>query len=101
MIKQLLIFLFIIFALVTQAQTNLIPNPSFEVADTCPTANGQMSRCLNWSSYSQTPDYYNTCSTVSGMAPPYVAAGYQQPLNNGNAFAGFVTWTYSLANYRE
>jgi hypothetical protein len=83
-----------------KAQTNLVPNGNFDIADTCPTTLDQMSRAMYWSSYCESPDYYNTCSTVSGMAPPNTAFGYQQPLS-GNAFAGFVTWAYSTANYRE
>ncbi|MEO8762028.1 MAG: T9SS type A sorting domain-containing protein [Bacteroidia bacterium] len=85
------------------AQTNLVPNPSFEIADTCPSTLDQMSRAMYWNSFSQSPDYYNTCSTVSGMSPPHTAIAYQIPLY-GNAYAGFINYEDNMGaypNYRE
>lgn len=82
------------------AQVNLVPNPSFETYTSCPTTLGQMSYCQSWSSFSQSPDYFNTCAAPSCLAPPNNCEGYQQPVY-GNAYAGFISWDYSSANYRE
>ncbi|HTB05977.1 MAG TPA: T9SS type A sorting domain-containing protein [Bacteroidia bacterium] len=61
-----------------------------------------MSRCLDWSSYRETPDYYNTCST-NGMAPPSIPFGFQYP-HTGSGYAGLETFDESQgpnSNYRE
>ena len=83
-------------------QTNLVPNPSFEIHDTCPTTADQMSRAMYWSSYCESPDYFNSCAPVGGMSVPYNPVGYQKAVY-GNAYAGFVTWQTKQAapNYRE
>src|SRR4051812_1147948 len=100
--KNIFFLLFTIFAFYfSYSQINLVQNPSFDIADTCPTATTQMSRCLGWNSYRETPDYFNTCSSVFGMSPPDAAFGFQQP-HSGTAYAGIETLDAQVGNnYRE
>ena len=86
------------------AQINLVPNGSFEDTTFCPTTLTQINASTSWSSVNiiGTPDYYNTCSSTLGIAPPTTFFTYQHPLT-GNAFAGLVTAFFLPANpdYRE
>ncbi|MEY2828661.1 MAG: hypothetical protein RIQ33_519 [Bacteroidota bacterium] len=77
----IIIFISLLFYLVVDAQ-NLIPNPSFEIHDTCPDAPAQLRFCTNWySPTSTTPDYFFRC-TDSSINPPFVQDGiYQWPKN--------------------
>ncbi|MCC7332955.1 MAG: gliding motility-associated C-terminal domain-containing protein [Flavobacteriales bacterium] len=72
---------------------NLIPNPSFEVYDTCPSSesqpnNFQLQHALGWQIPTlATSDYFNICNTtVVGVPTNFM--GYQVP-KEGNAYAGF------------
>jgi hypothetical protein len=67
---------------------NLVPNPSFEIYTLCPDTPNEISRATGWSSYRESPDYYNSCAT-SGTTQyvPMTWYGYQQAAS-GNAFAG-------------
>jgi hypothetical protein len=72
----------------TKAQTNLVPNPSFEVYDTCPNTLSQISRAVNWHSARTSPDYFNSCtSSSSSNWVPKNFWGYRYPAS-GNAYAG-------------
>lgn len=85
------------------AQTNLIPNPSFEEYTECPeereySGNGQFTRCKDWwfptSSYVGTPDYFNQCNNSIGgvnqgvVGVPSNERGYQYPYE-GSGMIGF------------
>jgi Secretion system C-terminal sorting domain len=96
---KILLFLFYFGSLSCAiAQVNLVPNPSFELYDTCPNSTGQVSRALGWNSFCETPDYFNSCSSLGGTIPVNFA-GNQYPLT-GNAYCGL--WTYSTTwFYRE
>jgi hypothetical protein len=96
----------LLFALNIKAQTNLVPNPSFENHTACPTTLGDF-KATNWWVSSQTPDYHNACAntyTNGCTGVPYNAYGYQQAFQ-GNAYCGLFTIDYtgssSTANYRE
>jgi len=95
-----LFFLFILIYSLNGFGQNLVLNPSFEQYSFCPDFWSQIPYCMYWDSYSQTPDYYNTCSTTSAIKPPNCYYGFQYP-NSGNAFAGFVCYYTPNANYRE
>jgi len=104
--KYLFLFTFVILCLifiiphVVQAQ-NLVPNPSFEQYDTCPNSISQVDFVLGWSSFGNTPDYWNACSSV--MNVPNTQAGFQNAFD-GNAFCGIYTYssgTTGTPNYRE
>lgn len=73
---------------VCEAQSNLVPNPSFEVNDTCPSYVSQLAHALPWFQPSWgTPDYFNTCATDWHVDVPLNWFGYQNP-RTGNAYAG-------------
>ena len=80
---------------------NIIPNPSFEVYDTCPNNLDQIRFAIGWSSYRNTPDYFNSCSPNGGYSGiPLNKFGFQYP-RTGNAYAGFFSIHTTAFNYRE
>ncbi|MBK7886086.1 MAG: hypothetical protein IPJ86_01900 [Bacteroidetes bacterium] len=85
-------------------QVNLVPNPSFEDTVVCPQFLDQMDACLGWSSYRNSPDYYNACSPVSGITTPNTSFGFQYA-NSGLAYVGVATYRKNNSptgnNYRE
>lgn len=103
--KYLILAVCLIITIIINAQVNLVPNPSFEQYSQCPDEISEINRCLDWrnagdSSATSTPDYFNTCSSVNGIAPPNVAWGYQMP-HSGNAFANICTIVNCCPNGRE
>ncbi len=60
------------------AQVNLVPNPSFELHDSCPNTFAQINYLLNWKAINISPDYYHKCSTNSAVSIPYNCRGYQE-----------------------
>ncbi len=83
------------------AQTNLVPNPSFEDTIHCPTLPGEISYALDWISPTLgSPDYNNSCSTGIYCGVPINYTGYQYA-HTGNAYAGFCIYTPDTGNYRE
>src|SRR5438876_12212383 len=85
-----------------KAQSNLVPNPSFEIYDTCPDNGDEIQRAIGWTKFSQTnttPDYYNACDTGGLWCVPN---GYyiHQSANDGNAFGAVVTFESGIP-YRE
>jgi hypothetical protein len=83
------------------AQYNLVPNPSFEDTLACPLGVDQLDFAVGWSSYRNSPDYFNSCAT-NGMSVPNNNCGYQFA-HSGNAYCGLVTYRNPLiqSNYRE
>ncbi|MBI2967080.1 MAG: T9SS type A sorting domain-containing protein [Bacteroidetes bacterium] len=69
---------------------NLVPNPSFEQYSICPTNQDQISYATGWSSYANSPDYFNSCSTNPLFSVPYNVS-YQQA-STGSAYAGLYTY---------
>jgi len=60
---KLSLILFSLFCtLNTQAQLNLVPNPSFEDTVNCPYFISEILSCANWLNFGNTPDYFNACS---------------------------------------
>lgn len=93
-----------LFAGKSAAQVNLVPNPGFEIYTVCPnslstTLIEQVNYATGWQAYRDTPDYFNSCATVSsGVNVPGNFFGYQQE-DTGNAYCGI--FTYLNADYRE
>jgi hypothetical protein len=58
-------------------QTNLVPNPSFEMYDTCPNQASQLIYATPWFPPSTgTPDYFNSCaSVINGVNVPVTFIG--------------------------
>jgi|SRR6185312_6451696 len=87
--KTFLLFLAFHFSFFTVKAQNLVPNPSFEVYDTCPNNNDcNIGDAIGWSCYRSCVVYYNSCVpfyNYNGI--PYNAAGFQFAAS-GNAYAG-------------
>jgi gliding motility-associated-like protein len=94
----ILLFFLIGGAVRLSAQVNLVPNPSFELYDTCPYdlgGDGQIFHAVPWFQphkvfgsviLGSSSDFFNTCTTGFWSVPNNVA-GYQQP-RTGNGYAG-------------
>src|ERR1700743_15255 len=69
----------------TMKSQNLVPNPGFELYNTCPISNSFP--VMNWfNPNTATPDYFNPCGGT-GNAPPTVLFGPQYA-HGGSSFAG-------------
>lgn len=68
---------------------NLVPNPGFELHDSCPMYGAQLSLSSGWyAPTTGTSDYLNACCTNIIMGIPYNFFGYQ-PARSGTGYAGF------------
>src|ERR1700757_1971800 len=82
----------------TKAQTNLVPNPSFEIKDTCPDNQNQLHYAVGWYRNGDTPDYFNSCSTNPDFSTPNNWGGYQMPAS-GVAYSALISYeTRTIAN---
>ena len=91
--KPFYIFFVIAFAISTTcvAQQNLVPNPSFEIHDSCPNSLTFIQYATPWFSPSDgTSDYFNDCNN---LMVPLNDFGYQYP-RTGNAYAGLLYINY-------
>lgn len=91
-----------------------MPNPSFEIYDTCPSGpsgfgDSQLSHSVGWFSPTLgTSDYFNECENINpyyvGVGVPHNFGGYQSP-NSGNGYAGFIAYFDDIdpidGNYTE
>ena len=75
---------------------NLVPNPSFEIYDTCVDFAGQINRAIGWYSAGSDPEYFNACATgVNWCSVPLNYFGYRTPAS-GNAYAGIIArWEHT------
>jgi hypothetical protein len=86
------------------AQINLVPNPGFEIFSPCPNSLStpgfdKVAYASSWSSYGDTPDYFNSCANASSNAGvPDNFWGFQQ-VDTGNAYCGL--FAYMTGNFRE
>ena len=103
--KKLIVILFVFVSSFGFTQ-NLVPNPSFEVLDTCPDNGGQIYFSPPWYQPSfGTTDFFHACSPINYGIPDNVA-GYETA-HTGLAYAGIVTFGWSSVNpiasrnYRE
>jgi hypothetical protein len=84
---------------------NLVPNPSFELKDTCPYAFGfqEGGKPLFWEKWNQSPDYFNACAPGLGIDSlldvPLNGFGFQYAMD-GEAYVGIYGYGLST-NYRE
>jgi hypothetical protein len=81
---------------------NLVPNPSFEIFTNCPQFNGQIDFADGWSSFKESPDYFNSCANTSQplLGIPNNERGTQATLN-GNAYIGMISYGKTIPNVRE
>ncbi len=83
---------------------NLVPNPSFEEYEECPTEAGQPERALYWHSARESSDYLNACApgdeiNSQSIDVPTNHAGYQEAAT-GSAYCGLFTYV-AIDDYRE
>lgn len=88
---------------------NLVPNPSFELKNQCPTGLSGIEYSPNYTNFtyiqdwvspvkSGSPDYFNSCaSSTSYVSVPFNAFG-TQGARTGNAYAGIIAWEGHLSN---
>lgn len=99
----LLVLLLFTLSFSSQAQQNLVPNPSFEDTVYCPWGTNQLDACANWLNFGNSPDYFNTCTGFGG--PPFNYGFGDQYTHSGNGMAGLVTYRIPNSpngpNYRE
>ena len=90
--KHIGIFFILSLSFRTFAQGDLVINPSYEQMDTCPNSLDQARFALGWSSYKQSPDYYNSCAGINSIASvPSIVAGFQIAYS-GNGYIGLQTF---------
>lgn len=82
---------------------NLVPNPSFEQFNNCPSSLGGVNYAPGYTNFptvqswvsptqSGSPDYFNACaSPISYVSIPQNAFGTQSP-RNGDAYIGIIAW---------
>jgi len=78
---------------------NIVINPDFETFTTCPTYEDNILQATGWTSYKESPDYFNACS-VSGLGTPTNITGYQMP-HSGVGYGGFFAYDNTAPNIRE
>ncbi len=79
---------------------NLVPNGSFEDYNKCPNADDQVNKTIGWTSYGQSPDYFNSCDQLNLYGVPLNELGYQKAAK-GKAYCGIFTFGSVVQNYRE
>jgi len=82
---------------------NLVPNPSFEEHEYCPTGMTHLNNSVvDWYSWQETPDYFHTCNNeINGSAGvPANLWGYQWPIT-GEAYAALYTYGHHSTDIRE
>jgi len=96
--KYLLTFVLVV-ALVKSYGQNLVPNPSFEDTVACPYGLNQAYKAVGWSSYRDTPDYFNACAnnlpSLYKPGVPLNTVGFQYAAS-GNAYCGLLTDGYGI-----
>jgi OmpA-OmpF porin, OOP family len=103
MTKNLYLFLISNFYFLFSFSQNLVPNPSFEIYDTCPDNENLVEYATGWSNYGGSPDYHNSCSSNPQFSVPDNWGGFQQAAT-GNAYCGISTYCYlnsSTSDSRE
>jgi hypothetical protein len=102
--KHLILLLLFISATNSYAQLNLVPNPSFEDTVECPQFLGQIDAAEGWSTYRNSPDYYNGCNNSNAITVPNANFGFQLA-QSGYAMIGLDTYAKKNStvgnNYRE
>jgi hypothetical protein len=102
--KTIITSFFICLSFVVCGQINLVPNPSFEIMDSCPSIYLLINGAPPWfqPNYPQIPsatstDLFHPCSSNQNLQAPTNAAGYQNA-RTGLAYAGFALFTSLLQN---
>ncbi len=81
------------------AQTNLVPNGSFEDTIGCPNLAGQVTLAKYWYEYASA-DYFNSCSSNPDFSTPTNWGGFQQP-RTGSAYIALTSYADYYPDGRE
>lgn len=73
------LYMFVLLNHESNAQVNLVPNPSFEIHDSCPTLNSPLNLANSWVGYQRSPDYLHSCASVWTASVPRNFVGFQPP----------------------
>ena len=87
----------------TNAQPNLVPNPSFENYSICPIGGNQINYANGWfqpNTFGSSTDYFNSCSSNNQISVPNNILG-NQSAKGGLAYAGIMIYWANAVNYRE
>ncbi len=100
--KKITLLLLFLLAVNSLSAQNLVFNGSFEIYQTCPKYQSQITLSGGWFRPTDgTPDYFNACCGVSKIGVPDNFVGSQKP-RSGNAYAGFYLYQSDAPdNYRE
>ncbi len=85
------------------AQSNLVPNSSFENYSNCPLTISQIDSATAWfqpNTYGSSTDYFNSCTAWNYVSVPSNMFGFQYA-KSGNAYAGITVYLGQQYNYRE
>ena len=94
---MLLSLLFVGLCSVRGQGQNLVPNPGFEVLDTCPKTFGEVYRLKHWENYHYTPDLFHFCATNRYVKVPFNFFGQQVPAS-GQGYAGITVYHQKYPN---
>ena len=97
-LETLMLLLSILSGNILYAQ-NLVPNPSFEVYDTCPTTMNAVQNAQGWSSFIDSPDYFNACSP--NLNVPETPFGHQNASEGDGLVGAIICAPLALMNLRE
>lgn len=86
-------------AIVNGFSQNLVVNPSFEDTLACPNEPSQVDKCVGWSAYTNTPDYYHI-SSKEYVGIPDNWRGKQEALWKNKAYMGLITY-YQYPGYEN
>ncbi len=89
--KTTLTITLIFLALQAAKGQNLVPNPSFEIYDTCPNYYGGNNLSVEWYPFKPSPDYFNLCAASTIVGVPENIFGWQ-PAASGNAYIGMICY---------
>jgi hypothetical protein len=90
----------LVFSQMSALSQNLVPNPSFEIHSSCPTAGSQISLATPWQGVTtNSTDYYHSCG-MSGYTVPYSGSNFQLA-RTGSAYAAIWTVNGFGGDYRE
>lgn len=103
MTRTVLTFFLSVITTLLSGQINLVPNPSFELFDTCPNNTSQIERAIPWFQpnnpqiyvYGST-DFFHACDTQYASTPSNFI-GYQLP-RTGAGYAGFAAYNSYFSN---
>ena len=99
--QRLFLLIALLFFQFNAIAQNLVPNPSFEEHDSCPTHYSQLNFANSWFPVYNTPDYFNKCAN-GFVSVPNNLFGFQNCFNfNDSGYVGCATSRYGIFSYRE